>query len=173
MINLHVQAADVAELHAKLAGMLAGRGTEAAATAPASSPKRGRSAKNSTSQEAAGEQKVPQDFDDNAATQNESMRHDTTGPDPVSVREPTDEPTRPLELAATAERPLTTPTTATEAAPARDEVIAALNVYSAPRGGQVAGRTKMQEVCGVNRLQDIKPEDYGKLIAALKAAEAK
>jgi hypothetical protein len=53
--------------------------------------------------------------------------------------------------------------------PTRDETIAALN--EAPRGGQVAGRRKMQEVCGVNRLQDVRPEDYGKLAAALQAAE--
>jgi hypothetical protein len=52
----------------------------------------------------------------------------------------------------------------------RDDVIAALNTYSASRGGQTAGRTKMQEVCGVTRLQDIKPEDYAKLIEALQAA---
>jgi hypothetical protein len=52
----------------------------------------------------------------------------------------------------------------------RDDVIAALNAFSATRGGQTAGRQKMQEVCGVTRLQDIKPEDYGKLVDALRAA---
>jgi membrane protein involved in colicin uptake len=52
----------------------------------------------------------------------------------------------------------------------RDDVIAALNTFSAARGGQTAGRQKMQEVCGVTRLQDIKPEDYGKLVDALRAA---
>jgi hypothetical protein len=57
-----------------------------------------------------------------------------------------------------------------EPIPTLDEVIAALNAYAAPRGGQLAGRQKMQEVCGVNRLQDIKPEDYGKLVAALNEA---
>jgi len=51
--------------------------------------------------------------------------------------------------------------------PSRDDVIKALNAYSEPRGGQVAGRQKMQEVCGVSRLQDVPPGDYGKLIAAL------
>lgn len=58
------------------------------------------------------------------------------------------------------------------AVPTRDEVIAALNAYAGPRGGQVAGRQKMQEVCGVARLQDIKPEDYPKLVAALAVAQA-
>jgi hypothetical protein len=51
----------------------------------------------------------------------------------------------------------------------RDEVIAALNSYSAARGGQVAARQVMQETCGVARLVDIKPEDYPKLLARLTA----
>ena len=54
--------------------------------------------------------------------------------------------------------------------PTRDEVIAALNAFAAPRGGQVAGRQKMKEIVGADRLQDVKPEDYAKLVAALQAA---
>jgi hypothetical protein len=51
----------------------------------------------------------------------------------------------------------------------RDEVIAALNSYSAARGGQVAARQVMQETCGVARLVDVKIEDYPKLLARLTA----
>lgn len=51
----------------------------------------------------------------------------------------------------------------------RDQVIAALNSYAASRGGQVAGREKMKEVCGVARLVDIKPEQYYVLMKALAA----
>jgi hypothetical protein len=54
--------------------------------------------------------------------------------------------------------------------PTREDVIAALNTYAAPRGGQVAGRQKMKEIVGADRLQDVKPEDYAKLVAGLQAA---
>jgi hypothetical protein len=49
----------------------------------------------------------------------------------------------------------------------RDELIVALNAYSEAHGGQVAGRQLMQEVTGATRLVDVKPADYGKLLARL------
>jgi hypothetical protein len=60
------------------------------------------------------------------------------------------------------------PVTTVAGALSRDDVITALNAYAATHGGRVAGVSIMQEVCGVTRLQDIKAEDYGKLLAALK-----
>lgn len=51
----------------------------------------------------------------------------------------------------------------------RDEVITALNAFAAARGGQLAARQAMQETCGVAKLVDVKPEDYGKLLARLRA----
>lgn len=48
----------------------------------------------------------------------------------------------------------------------RDEVVKALNGYSDRHGGQAAGRQLMQEVCGAVKLVDVKPADYGKLVAA-------
>ena len=72
--------------------------------------------------------------------------------------------TKDKEKAAAAEKMNGQPA----ATASRDDVIAALNAYAATHGGQVAGRQKMQDVCGTPKLQDIKPEDYGKLLAALR-----
>jgi hypothetical protein len=74
---------------------------------------------------------------------------------------------RPRIVRETAETP--TEKAATTGGPTRDEVIAALNAFAAARGGQVAARQAMQETCGVSRLVDVKAEDYGKLLARLKA----
>jgi hypothetical protein len=54
----------------------------------------------------------------------------------------------------------------------REQLIKALNDFATARGdaGQKAARTLMQAVCGATRLLEIKPEDYGKLLKALKEA---
>lgn len=90
------------------------------------------------------------------------------------IEQPATAPVEPGPLDAAAAASASTAQEATSAptptAPSRDEVIAALNAFATARGGQVAGRTKMQEVCGVTRLVDVKPEQFGKLLDALKAA---
>jgi hypothetical protein len=53
------------------------------------------------------------------------------------------------------------------AAVTREQVIEALGAYAKAHGGQVAARQVMQDVAGVTRLIDVKPEDYDKLVAKL------
>jgi Nucleoside 2-deoxyribosyltransferase len=54
----------------------------------------------------------------------------------------------------------------------RDDVIAALNAFtsnSLTNRLRALAIRKMEEVCGVRRLSDVKPEDYGKFIVALES----